>query len=414
MPGFNADFDFPSWQSTARSENATHLEIDGLRVKYTGPGHQDADAASVRTNIPISQSTGLFFYEVTIMSKGRHGYIGVGFCIAEFQADRLPGWEPHSYGYHGDDGHAFQGSGKGRAYGPTYTTGDVIGALWNRIDRTISFFKNGVSLGVAFSDVLEDRLYPTVGLRTTNEEVRANFGTDTFVTDVEEIQADVRQQLEAEIAATSIQHNAKPSYMLEELVFGYLTHSGITETARLAARDMMGGARQVSAFDVESVKRRREISNCVAAGDVERAIDLTEQLAPGTLEASPSVLLRLHIQIFIELVRQKQDSAALEYGHQVLKPICNSSGDRELLSEAVTLLGYHEPALSPLGHLLSERHKLVLASDLNRAILSHQGGQEKSPLERLMRQLAVTQQELLRTNHPAAAAIDLQKHASLT
>lgn len=33
-----------------------------------------------------------------------------------------------------------------------------------------------------------------------------------------------------------------------------------------------------------------------------RAIDLTEQLAPGTLEASPSVLLRLHIQIFIELV----------------------------------------------------------------------------------------------------------------
>ena len=27
---------------------------------------------------------------------------------------------------------------------------------------------------------------------------------------------------------------------------------------------------------------------------------------------------------------------------------------------------------------------------------------------------AVTQQELLRTHHPAAAAIDLQKHASLT
>lgn len=47
----------------------------------------------------------------------------------------------------------------------------MIGALWNRIDRTISFFKNGVSLGVAFSDVPEDRLYPTVGLRTTNEEV---------------------------------------------------------------------------------------------------------------------------------------------------------------------------------------------------------------------------------------------------
>lgn len=41
-----------------------------------GPGHHDADAASVRTNIPIAQSTGLFYYEVTVVSKGRHGYIG--------------------------------------------------------------------------------------------------------------------------------------------------------------------------------------------------------------------------------------------------------------------------------------------------------------------------------------------------
>ena len=36
--------------------------------------------------------------------------------------------------------------------------------------------------------------------------------------------------------------------MLEELVFGYLTHSGFSETARLAARDMMGGARQVQIY----------------------------------------------------------------------------------------------------------------------------------------------------------------------
>lgn len=38
------------------------------------------------------------------------------------------------------------------------------------------------------------------------------------------------------------------------------------------------------------------------------------------------------------------------------------------------MLRYHEPALSPVGHLLSERQKLVMAADLNRAILSHQVG----------------------------------------
>lgn len=48
---------------------------------------------------------------------------GIGFATSEVQLDRLPGWDSHSYGYHGDDGCAFKGSGKGNAYGPTFTTG---------------------------------------------------------------------------------------------------------------------------------------------------------------------------------------------------------------------------------------------------------------------------------------------------
>lgn len=35
------------------------------------------------------------------------------------------------------------------------------------------------------------------------------------------------------------------SYLLEELVFGYLTHSGFSDTARLVARDSLGGTREV-------------------------------------------------------------------------------------------------------------------------------------------------------------------------
>lgn len=37
-------------------------------------------------------------------------------------------WEPNSYGYHGDDGRKFLNSGKGEEYGPTYGTGDSVGA----------------------------------------------------------------------------------------------------------------------------------------------------------------------------------------------------------------------------------------------------------------------------------------------
>jgi len=46
-----------------------------------------------------------------------------------------------------------------------------VGALLNRATKTISFFKNGIDLGVAFRNVDEEWLYPSVGLRTPDEEV---------------------------------------------------------------------------------------------------------------------------------------------------------------------------------------------------------------------------------------------------
>ena len=46
-----------------------------------------------------------------------------------------------------------------------------MGALLNRATKTISFFKNGIDLGVALRNVDEEWLYPSVGLRTPDEEV---------------------------------------------------------------------------------------------------------------------------------------------------------------------------------------------------------------------------------------------------
>lgn len=50
--------------------------------------------------------------------------------------------------------------------------GDVIGALLNRAEQTISYYKNGIELGTAFQHVMEERLYPCVGMQTQDEEVR--------------------------------------------------------------------------------------------------------------------------------------------------------------------------------------------------------------------------------------------------
>lgn len=128
---------------------------------------------------------GIFYYEMRVISKGDDGYIGIGFCAASNKVERLPGWDPDSWGYHGDDGHSFAGSGTGKDYGPCFTTGDVIGCGVNFADNTAFYTKNGKFLGIAFTDMnLKQPMFPAVGLRTPGEQVTVNFGHEPFVFDI--------------------------------------------------------------------------------------------------------------------------------------------------------------------------------------------------------------------------------------
>lgn len=40
--------------------------------------------------------------------------------------------------------------------------GDIIGVSYNQAMKTISYSKNGLDLGIAFRNVCEEELYPTV------------------------------------------------------------------------------------------------------------------------------------------------------------------------------------------------------------------------------------------------------------
>ena len=256
------------------------ISSDGLGVAFCGPSRShvrsdrlgsgkngDRDAAAVRANRPMPSSCGIYYFEVEIVSKGQSGYIGVGFSALNVILSRLPGWEQASWGYHGDDGNSFASQGTGRTYGPTFTTGDIVGCGLDFSCGRAFFTKNGVQLGHVFDNLPfhSTQLYPSVGLRTPGEIVRGNFGQRPFRYDIDHFVRLRRDEIRQSMMASTISERyllkpsasapvpdeprwpegaAEPDVEADtlvrdtaaELIASYLSYHGHVETARAFER----------------------------------------------------------------------------------------------------------------------------------------------------------------------------------
>uniref|UniRef100_A0A673HEZ0 Ran-binding protein 10 n=1 Tax=Sinocyclocheilus rhinocerous TaxID=307959 RepID=A0A673HEZ0_9TELE len=275
------------------------LSQNNLRVHYKGHGKNHKDAASVRATHPIPAACGIYYFEVKIVSKGRDGYMGIGLSAQGVNMNRLPGWDKHSYGYHGDDGHSFCSSGTGQPYGPTFTTGDVIGCCVNLINNTCFYTKNGHTLSFCPCLSFQPNLYPTVGLQTPGEIVDANFGQQPFVFDIEDYMSEWRAKIHSMIARFPIGERLGDwQAVLQNMVSSYLVHHGYCATAMTFAR----ATETMIQEDQTSIKNRQRIQKLVLAGRVGEAIDATQQLYPGLLEHDPNLLFMLKCRQFVEMV----------------------------------------------------------------------------------------------------------------
>lgn len=66
-----------------------YLKVEGPSIKYIGPGQDDSQAASVRSDNPVPPDVPLYYFEVTILNKGAEGYIGA--CKGKLKARRGAG-----------------------------------------------------------------------------------------------------------------------------------------------------------------------------------------------------------------------------------------------------------------------------------------------------------------------------------
>ncbi len=87
------------------------------------------------------------FIQLSDLTFFHRSSIGIGFSSKSVPLSRLPGWEPESWAYHGDDGHSFCCQSSGKHYGPPFNAGDIIGCGINFRTRSAFFTKNGDHLG---------------------------------------------------------------------------------------------------------------------------------------------------------------------------------------------------------------------------------------------------------------------------
>jgi Ran-binding protein 9/10 len=242
----------PSRWSDQDKSPGLDISNDGLDVKYSGVTTKaEIEAASVRADFPMSPACGLYYFEVTLHSKSKDTAIAIGFSTAEASLERLPGWEIHSWGYHGDDGKMFFGEQTGRPYGPTFSTNDVVGCGVDFNLGQAFFTVNGRELDTCFRDLKDVRLFPTVGMKKwSGASVSVNFGQQAFVFDIAGKMKTFREAVQADIAKAktgALRQGLSEDSLIQQLVAQYLAHDGYVETAQ--------------AFTEELAKEREALSN---------------------------------------------------------------------------------------------------------------------------------------------------------
>jgi len=119
-------------------------------------------------------TTGKWYWEVKVLNAGSVLLLGVAGkdYVAGSGARRV---------YNSVNGQKYIGSGS--SYGASFTTNDIIGIALDLDNGTITFYKNGVSQGVAFTDMLTamvDGGWTPVFNGYGNSEGAFNFGQRSF------------------------------------------------------------------------------------------------------------------------------------------------------------------------------------------------------------------------------------------
>ncbi len=127
----------------------------------------------------IAVDTGKWYWE-SIFAGGNYMVVGIDSAETPTSSDTYLGNTATSYSYYNANGQKINNA-TGTAYGATFGTNDIIGIALDLDVGTLTFYKNGVSQGTAFSGLsgLFTPAFSDVDLSSGGCNIVANFGQDS-------------------------------------------------------------------------------------------------------------------------------------------------------------------------------------------------------------------------------------------
>lgn len=126
-------------------------------------GNLDGSQSSTNAGVlgTIGLSSGKWYWEVTVNTRSGGTDCVIGIANTSYTPATAPTTTANSWGYLGS---ALRGNNASFvSYGATYGAGDVIGVALDLDNGTLTFYKNGVSQGQAYSGLTSGTYFPLVG-----------------------------------------------------------------------------------------------------------------------------------------------------------------------------------------------------------------------------------------------------------